>query len=195
VAEVIEREQDVGDHHGEVRQPELVRVRLADRRLEAAHEVVAEHPDRAARERRQAVERGEPVAADLVGDGGVRVGERALGAVDGEHPGLEPHNAPRLDAEEGPAPEALALLGRLEQERGAVAAQLQVRRHRRLDVGDEAVPQRHEVVLTGERARLVEARRHLQVGERGGHRFLRAASTASASASDSPRAASSTVRW
>jgi hypothetical protein len=74
-----------------------------------------------------------------------------------------PDRRARLEAEERPAPDALALLGRLQQERRAAAAQLEVRRHRRLAVGDEGVPQRHEVVLVRQRPDLLEARGQLDV--------------------------------
>ncbi len=138
---------------------ELVGIRLADARLGAAHEVVAEQPDRAAGERRQAVERRDPPAAQLLGDEPVGIGVLA------EH---QPDHRARAEAEERPAPDLLTLLGRLEQERGAVAAQLQVGRDRRLAVGDECVAQRHERVLARQLAHLVEARRQAQPADVSG---------------------------
>ena len=61
VAQVVEDEQHVGDHQRHVGQPERVGVGLAER-LDRAHQVVAEEADGAAGERRQALDRGEPVA-------------------------------------------------------------------------------------------------------------------------------------
>ncbi len=61
-----------------------------------------------------------------------------------------------LDPQERPAPEALALLGGLEQERRPAAAQLEVGGDGRLAVVDERVAQRHERVVARQLAHLVE---------------------------------------
>ena len=50
--EVVEDHEHVGEHQREVREPEAIGIGRAER-LDAAHEVVAEDPDRAAGERRQ----------------------------------------------------------------------------------------------------------------------------------------------
>jgi hypothetical protein len=105
VAKVVEGEQDVRDHHGQLRHACVVGVRLADRRLRAPREVVAEHPHGAAGERRQPVQRGDPVAGELLVHQPVRVRVLAAG---------EPDHGARPEAEERPAPDLLALLGRLE---------------------------------------------------------------------------------
>ena len=52
VLEVVEHDERVGEHQREVGQAERIGVRLAER-LDRAHEVVGEEPDRAAGERRQ----------------------------------------------------------------------------------------------------------------------------------------------
>jgi hypothetical protein len=80
---------------------------------------------------------------------------------------LQADQGARAKAEERPAPDLLALLGRLEQERRPVAAQLQVGGHRRLAVGDERVPQRDEVVLPRQLAHLLERRRQLEINGDG----------------------------
>ena len=56
-----------------------------------------------------------------------------------------------------PAP-PLAVLDGLEQEARAVADQLRVRGDRRLEVGEQLGPHRHDRVVGGERAELVAAR-------------------------------------
>ncbi len=165
VLEVVERHQHVGEHQRHVRQAEHVRVGLAER-LDGAHAVEAEEAHRAAGERRQAGRRRLAVARDL--GGGDRVRIAAVGEAPAQH-------AARLVADERPAPDALALLGRLEQERRPAPAQLQERRDRGLAVLHERVGDRDEVVGASAQRR-------------------RPSSTASASASSSPRARSSTVR-
>ena len=62
--EVVEDDEHVGEHQRHVRQPEHVRVRVAER-LDGADEVVAEVADRAAGERREVGQRRLAVAADL----------------------------------------------------------------------------------------------------------------------------------
>ena len=65
-------------------------------------------------------------------------------------------------ADERPAPDALALLSRLQQEGGPVAAQLEEGGHRRLAVLDERVRDGDQVVVAGELAGCVEARPDLE---------------------------------
>jgi hypothetical protein len=118
-------------------------------RLDRAHAVVAEEADRAARERRQVGQRRLAVARDLRGR------ERVGVAPVRERPAQD---AARLVADERPAPDPLALLGRLEQEGGPRPPQLEEGGHRRLAVGDERLADRDEVVVAGELADLVERR-------------------------------------
>src|SRR5438445_238225 len=74
----------------------------------------------------------------LAGHGRLRIRLVAGLAIHGQPAALEPHDRALLHAEERPAAKALTLLGRLEEERGALAAQLEVSRHGRLAVVDEA---------------------------------------------------------
>ena len=152
VAQVVEGDDHVGEHQRHVRQPDRVRVGLREA-LDRAHAVVAEEAHRAAREGRQAVDRRLAVARDLGG------GERVRVSPVGQAPA---HHAARLVADERPAADALALLGGLEQERRAGAAQLQEGGDGRLAVLDEGVRDRDQVVVAGQGPRLVEARRDLQ---------------------------------
>ena len=82
-------------------------------RLGTAHEVISEHADGATGERRQPLERGDPVVSQLLRNRRIRVG--VLAALEADH-------RTRSDPEERPAAHLLALLGRLEQERRSVAA-------------------------------------------------------------------------
>ena len=146
MAQVVEREDDVGQHQRHVREPDRVRVGLGQP-LDGAHAVVAEEADRAARERRQAVHRRLAVARHLGG------GERVRVAAVGQAPA---DDAARLVADERPAADALPLLGGLQQERRAGAAQLQERGDGRLAVLDERVRDRDEVVLPRQGPGLLE---------------------------------------
>ena len=168
VAQVVEGHHHVADHQRHVRHVQRVRVRLPHRRLGEAHQVVAEQAHGAAGERRQALQRGGAVALQLQRHDRVGVGEGARLAAHGEHAVVDPDGRARAVAQERPAPEAGALLGRLEQERRPLAAELEVGRHRRLGVGDEGVADRHERVLPGQRACLLERGRQLEVGRLSG---------------------------
>ena len=64
----------------------------------------------------------------------------------------------RVAADEREAAPALAVLDRLEQEAGAVADELGERGDRRLEVGEQLAPDRHDRVRRGERAELVAGR-------------------------------------
>ena len=160
-------------------------------RLDGADEVVAEEADRAAGERRHVRPRRLAERAGLVGGELVRVGGLVA-----ERPA---HDLARAHADERVAPELLAALGGLEQERGELrlaAAELQERRDGRLGVVDEAVAQRDEVVVGRELADLVEARLDRQGSPRPRppqrRRPLR---TTPASVSERPRPRSRTARW
>ena len=186
VAQVVEDHEHVGEHQRHVRQPDRVGVRLAQR-LDRAHEVVAEVADGAAGERRHVRPRRLAVARDL--GGGVAVG---IGGLVAQRPA---HDLARAHPDEAVAPDLLAALGGLEQERlrrRLAAAQLQEGRDRRLGVVDERVAQRDRVVLAGQLANLVEAR--LDAAGRLGQprRPLR---ITPASPSERPRPRSSTARW
>ena len=109
VLEVVEGDDHVGEHQRHVGQPERVGVGSGSA-LDGAHAVVAEEADRAARERGRLRRRRLAVARDL--GRRERVGVAAVGERPAQH-------AARLVADERPAPDALALLGRLEQERRA----------------------------------------------------------------------------
>ena len=119
MAQVVEDEQQVGDHQRHVGQAERVGVGLAER-LDRAHQVVAEEADRAAGERRQALDRGE-----LEGGRGARRPPRrgrrrrwtARRSALGEHAVAPAQHRARPEADERVAAD-LALLRRLEQEAG-----------------------------------------------------------------------------
>ncbi len=149
--------------------PERIGVGLPERGLDRPHEVVAEEPDRAPGERRQAVELGDLVAGQVgghravwivlaPGGGGWAAGGGALAAP------LAPLSAGPAQLRAGPeaqervAPQPSPLLGRLEQERGSVSAQLQVGGDRGLGVVDEGVADRDDVGGARELASLLEAR-------------------------------------
>jgi hypothetical protein len=168
VLEVVEGDDHVGDHQRHLRHLQLVRVRVADGRLGVADQVVAEHADRAARERRQVGQLRGAVLLELAGDCKIGVRPHVLHfAAYREYAVLKANRGPRLHAQERPAAHALALLGGLEQERRAVAAQLQVGRHRGLDVVDVGVSQRHDRVVAGQPSHLVETRADVELGGSG----------------------------
>ena len=75
VAEVVEHDQRVGDHQRHVGGADVVGVRLGQA-LDGAHEVVAEQAHRATGERRQALERRDPVAGQVIRDRPKRVARR-----------------------------------------------------------------------------------------------------------------------
>jgi hypothetical protein len=158
---VVEDHEHVGEHQRHVRQADGVGVGLAER-LDGAHEVVAEEAHRSAGERRRVGERGLAERTDLL------LGQRVWVAAVAQRPA---HDLARAHADEAEAPDALALLGRLQQEGRELrvaAAQLQERADRRLEVVDEAVAQGDEVVLARQGADLVEARLHAQRGRISG---------------------------
>jgi hypothetical protein len=151
VLEVVEDDEHVGEHQRHVGQPDDVGVRVAQG-LDRAHEVVAEEPDRAAGERRRLGERRLAESADL--GGSQRVGVAGVA----ERPA---HDLARAHADEAEAPDALPLLGGLQEEGwelGIAPAELEERADRRLEIVDEGVTQRDEVVVASELAHLVERR-------------------------------------
>jgi hypothetical protein len=151
VLEVVEHDEHVGQHQRHVGEPEDVGVGLGERRLDGAHEVVAEVADGAAGERGSAGEGRLAQRRGAPGDG-VRVARIA------QRPA---HHLARAHADERVAPDALALLGGLQQEGRVLrppAAELQERRDRRLAVVDEGVAQRDEIVVARQLADLLEGR-------------------------------------
>ena len=158
VAQMVEGHDHVAEHQRHVRQPDHVGIRLRQA-LDGPHAVEAEEAHSAARERRQAGDLRLPHGRDRVMRERVRVSPVLQAPA---------QHLLRAPADERPATDLLALLGGLEQERRAVAAQLQERRHRRLAVLDEAVRDRDQVVVAGQAARLLERRRDLDVLSDGG---------------------------
>ena len=149
VLEVVEDDQHVGEHQRQVGHADRVGVGLPER-FDRAHEVIAEHAHRPSGEGRQVGQRRLVVArhggrGDLVRVAGVP--ERPANHLAGP------------EADERVAAHALALIGRFQEERGPVLAQLEEGRHRRLAVVDERVAQRDQVVVAGQRPHLLQARR------------------------------------
>ena len=131
VAQVVEGDDHVGEHQRHVRQPEHVRVGLGQA-LDGAHAVEAEEADGAAGERRQAGDLGLADGSDTASLRRACTGRpRRRRLQRTTRFGRQPMNDQR--------PTLLALLGGLEQERRAVAAQLQERGDGRLAVLDERV--------------------------------------------------------
>jgi hypothetical protein len=148
VLEVVERDEHVGQHQRHVRQPEHVGLG-SGRRSTARTQSKPKKPTAASRERRQAGDRRLAVLGD--GLAGERVGVSPVFEAPAQH-------AARAPADERPATTFWPCSGGLEQERGAVAAQLQEGGDRRLAVLDEAVADRDQVVGSRQRARLLERR-------------------------------------
>ena len=147
--EVVEHDEHVGQHQRHVRQADGVGVGLAER-LDGAHQVVGEEAHGAARERWRVGERRLAEGADLL------FGQRVRVAAVAQRPA---HDLARAHPDEAEAPDALALLGGLQQERGELRvtpAQLQKGADRRLEIVDEGVAQRDEVVLARQRTDLFE---------------------------------------
>jgi hypothetical protein len=142
VLEVVEGDDHVGEHQRHVGQADRVRVG-AGQPLDGAHAVVAEESYGAARERDRLFHGRLAEAPDLVG------GQRVRVAAVGQRPA---HDLARLVADERPAADALALLGRLEQERGAGGIripELEEDGDRRLAVLDERLADWDQVVGGG----------------------------------------------
>jgi hypothetical protein len=139
VAEMVEGDDHVGEHERHVGQAHGIRVG-ARQPLDGAYAVVAEEAHGAAGERDRLLGGRLSEAPDLVRRQGVRV------AAVGQRPA---HHLARLVADERPAPDALPLLGGLEQECRAGAAELEEGGDRRLGVLDERVAHRDEVVRGG----------------------------------------------
>ena len=113
-------------------------------------------------QRRQLGDHGRAVRRQQV----LEHGEDALvaGHVDGQRavdldlPVAQQQRGHRVAADEREAAPPLAVLDGLEQEARAVADELGVRRDRRLEVGEQLGPHRHDGVVAGQRAELVAAR-------------------------------------
>ena len=160
VADVVEDQQRVGEHQPRLGQPEVV-VLDGGQALEVRDRLVAEVANGAAVEQRQARDGDRLVAPELLLDDeqrvAVLVGERL--------------DAVRLGADERVAPDLLAALDGLKQERVRPPRDLEVRRHGRLEVGADLTVDRDDVPLAGrgEGADFVEAGRR-DAGGGGGHR-------------------------
>ena len=100
VLEVVEGQEEVGDHEGEVGHPERIGPGGADRGLGVAGEVVAEDADGAAGERRQVGAGRGAQPSQLVGHRGVGIGGLARLPAHREDPVLEADDRARLEAEE-----------------------------------------------------------------------------------------------
>ncbi len=98
-------------HQRQVGDADRIGVRLAER-LDRAHQVVGEHPHRAAGERRQIGQRRRPEPAELGPDERIRIARIA------KRPA---QHLPRAEADERVAADP-ALIGGLEQERGSLFA-------------------------------------------------------------------------
>ena len=205
VALVVEGDEHVADHQRHVGQPERVGVRLAERRLDRADEVVAEDADGAAGERRQRLGLGDRVAAEVVGDGAVGIGDLACpgrarrrgrrrrptrSARPRSSAGSRGGGSPRKDQrprrpcsadssrKDGPSPRSFrkALTGRL-------------------DVVDEGVADGDDVGVARELAGALEARLEGEPCRLRRSLARRPFRTSITSAIETPRESSSTARW
>ena len=100
--------------------------------------------------RQQALEHGEDALI-----AGHLDGQRA---VDLDVPVAQQERGDRVAADEREAAPPLAVLDGLEEEARAVADELGVGGDRRLEIGEELGPHRHDRVVTGQRPELVAAR-------------------------------------
>ena len=148
VLHVVEREDGVEQH-----EPGLIRsvdagAEIAEHRLEPRGGAVPEIADRAARESRKLGHEGR---SEIRHQTAQRVDERAIArarlaaTLDGRLPVARAQNQERILAEERIAAHVLAALHALEQERVVrVFGDLQERRHRRQQVCDDLLADRHE---------------------------------------------------
>ena len=152
VPHVIEREHRVEQHEARfvLARPSST----AAHRFEPGGRVVAEIADRAAGEARQPwherrVEAGHQLAQR--GDERLVRLRRLSGAIDDRLAVPRAQDQERILAEERIAADVLATLDRLEQERVVgVLGDLEERRHRRQQVGDKLLADRHERAALGE---------------------------------------------
>src|SRR5262245_8393801 len=131
--------------------------------LEGADGVVTQIADEPAGEARQPAHRHRSIALQHVMHRDERIADRAgdkraVRRAVVQHAVLAPQHALRRAAEKAVAGPLLAAFDALEQERIAAAVDLQERRDRRLEVGEDLAVDRHQIALRGQRAELVELR-------------------------------------
>lgn len=161
---MIERGERADDAHHRIGEPTIV-VRHVRKVLDLADGVVAEVAHHAALQRRQVWDDGRPIGGD---DGIERcqhaLVERDVGTevlpLDLDEAVAQLQRGHRVVPDEAVPRPALGMLDRLEQESVAVAHQLQVGRHRRLQIAQHLGPHRHHGVLRRESVELVPAGSH-----------------------------------
>ena len=162
LAPVVERGERADHAHHGVGQVAVVGGHVGQP-LDLADHVVAEVAHHAAVQRRQLGEHRRPVGREEVlerGEDARRRAARRSGSSPSTstRPSRSTQRGDRVAPDEGEPAPALAVLDRLEQEARRVADELGVGRDRRLEVGEQLGPHRHDRVLAGERAELVPAR-------------------------------------
>jgi hypothetical protein len=180
VREVVEDDDEVGLDEARERDADRVAVRLRDGRLERGDGVVREGADRAAGEARHPLDRDDAATRDERSQRAERVRDlrgddrevgRVVGHADGaggrvRDPVRDLEQAPRADAQEAVATEALPALDRFQQVGGRRAVvQPEERPDRRLQVRRARRAQEDRVRGGGQVLRLGEAER---VGHGGG---------------------------
>ena len=160
LAPVVERGERADHAHHRVGHVAVVG-RHVRQPLDLADDVVAEVAHQPAVQRRQLGDDGRPVRGQQVLERGEDPpiarhvdGQRA---VDLDPPVAQHERGDGVPADEREAAPPLAVLDRLEQEPRAVTDELGVRRDRRLQVGQQLGPHRHDRVRAGQRAELVPA--------------------------------------
>ncbi len=158
---MVEHQQRVDEHQAGQRQPVRV-VRRGRQPLEAAGDLVGHEADRAADEARQAGQAGHLLAPEQLVEQHQRVGEgQRAGAVGRLEVGpvlADLEHLARRRPDERVAADVLAALDALEEERVPAAAELQVGRDRRFEVGQHLAVDRRELRRAGQRAGLGERR-------------------------------------
>ena len=166
LAPVVERSQRTDHAHRRVGQLTVV-VGHVGQPLDLAHDVVAEVAHHAALQRRQVGDDRRAVDPQQLVEGGehssIERHRRRHVAERRDQPVAQLQRRHRVAADEAVAAPAFAVLDGFEQEPRAVADQLGVGRHRRLQIGEHLGPHRHHGVLGGQGAELVAARPHAQV--------------------------------
>ena len=145
---VIERQHGVEQHEAGLVGAVDAAAQIAEHRLEPRRRAVAQIPDGAAREARQVGHERRP---EIGHQPTQRVDERPIAlrrraaALDRRPAVSRPQNQERILAEERVAADVLAALDALEQKRVVgVLGDLQERRDRREQIGDDLLAHRHE---------------------------------------------------
>ena len=162
LADVVEHQDALHEHHADVGQREVV-LRGDRQTLERPHGVVAEIADGAADEAGQTRKRHRAARTEqaLQLDQGVVGGASLHRPVRGFHLDLvtaDPQHTDGLGAEEAEPTPALPALHALEEEAVWAAMDLQERRDRRLQVGEDLPADRNEVTLLGEGVEILPGR-------------------------------------